>query len=254
MGDIEKLTNLVTQLAAAQIQTETQLSKLTEHMNNDTASNSDLIKDSPIVTGPELQAQAKELSEKYKSTTLDSDHRLHEERAGISRNDQKQLNVISKSGRCVETAFKILRSETQTNGDLSKSKVDELYTLLRAHLAYLQDEYGVCFVSSLGDENTAKIFRQLRKNTSALPPDAIEDLRAAAQVAGTMPSRQLSRGNDNRSYSHRSSDNRSRQQQSRPPRFQRGQGGQGRGKPHYPNSNQAGQDTYMSLANDTTPP
>ena len=143
MGDIEKLTNLVTQLAAAQIQTETQLSKLTEHMNNDTASNSDLIKDSPIVTGPELQAQAKELSEKYKSTTLDSDHRLHEERAGISRNDQKQLNVISKSGRCVETAFKILRSETQTNGDLSKSKVDELYTLLRAHLAYLQDEYGV---------------------------------------------------------------------------------------------------------------
>ena len=130
MGDIEKLTNLVTQLAAAQIKTETQLSKLTEHMNNDTASDKkNDLQDSPIVTGPELQAQAKELSEKYKSVTLDSDHRLHEERAGISRNDQKQLNVISKSGRCMETAFKILRSETQANGDLSKSRVDELYTM-----------------------------------------------------------------------------------------------------------------------------
>ena len=124
----------------------------------------------------------------------------------------------------METAFKILKSETQTNGDLSKSKVDELYTLLRAHLAYLQDEYGVCFVSSLGDENTAKIFRQLRKNTSALPPDAIEDLRAAAQVAGTMPSRQSGRSNDTRNYNQRNSDNRPRQKQSRPPRFQRSGG------------------------------
>ena len=66
------------------------------------------LQDSPIVAGPKLQAQAKELSEKYKSVTLDSDHRLHEERAGISRNDQKQ-SVISKSGRCMETAFKILK-------------------------------------------------------------------------------------------------------------------------------------------------
>lgn len=195
---VDALTDLVNKLAAAQLSTEDKLQTLTNSVDTLVRHNADsqgpaagnTRSPTPATpVGPELQNLARQVQDKYKSVTLDSNHKLHEDRAGVRREDQKTLNVISRSGRFVETGLKIIQSANnpESDGTLSSDKASELYTVLLAHLAYLQDEYGCVFVGSLGDQTTAKIFRQLRKNTSALPSDAIADLRAAAQVAASFP-------------------------------------------------------------------
>ena len=134
-----------------------------------------------------LQALAKQIQTKYQSVTLDPAHKLHDDRVGIRREDQKTLNVIARCGRFTETCFKILKKQPDSVDGIDKDGTAELYTLFCAELGYLQDEYGCLFVSSFGDSQTAKLFRQLRKNTSSLPADAIEDLRCAAQVSAAFP-------------------------------------------------------------------
>ena len=150
----------------------------------------------PPIVGPELQALAKQVQTKYNSVILDAKHKLHDDRAGIKSENLKTLNIISKCGRFAETALKILQQSKNTPDETAAG---ELYTIFSAQIAYLQDEYGCLFVSSLGDANTAKLFRALRKNTSSLPPDAVQDLRCAAQVAASLP-QQSSRGG--RGYSN----------------------------------------------------
>ena len=190
----DDLAEVVRQLAQAQIDTQNKLQTLCDTLvTADTSSPSEAnrgpaVRASPTsVTGPDLQALARQIADKYKSVPLDNNHRLHEDRTGIKREDQKLLNVISRCGRFVETGLKILQTETSEDGAVSALRAGELYSVFCAHLAYLQDEYGCTFVGSLGDQTTAKVFRQLRKNTSALPPDAIDDLRCAAQVAASFP-------------------------------------------------------------------
>lgn len=252
--DTKDLTDLIGQLAQAQLSTERQLKTLCDTLVQNAQSGSttgqaaSATSASPAtVPGPDLQALAKQISEKYKSIHLDTNHRLHEERTGIRRDDQKQLNIISKGGRFLETAFKIIQSETSDDGSLSAIRVNELYTVLSAHLAYLQDEYGICFVQSLGDPTTAKLFRQLRKNTSALPPDAIEDLRAAAQVSANLP--QPASSGQHSTWRGSYTRGRGRGFAGRPGRYQHGRGGARFGRPQ--NQQQGYQnDSYLALMQD----
>ena len=79
----------------------------------------------------------------------------------------------------------------QENETIDKEGTAELFTLFAAQIAFLQDEFGCLFVATLGDNQTAKLYRALRRNTSSLPPDAIEDLRAAAQVSASLPQQQV---------------------------------------------------------------
>ena len=156
--DNQQLTDLVGKLVDAQLSTDRQIKVLCDTLVQNaqpvcgtTGPAADNTTSPATPSGPDLQALAKQIGDKYKSVSLDTHHRLHEERTGIRRDDQKQMNIISKGGRFLETAFKILQSETSADGSLAASRVNELYTILSAHLAYLQDEYGVCFVQSLWD-------------------------------------------------------------------------------------------------------
>jgi hypothetical protein len=132
-------------------------------------------------TSQDLQALAKSVTEMYRSVSLDENHRLHDGRAGIQRSDHKTLNIISQCGRYIETELKIIQRASETDGSLSDQSAGELYTLISASLAFLQDGYGCLFVGAMGDERTAQICRTLRKNASGLPNDAINDLRCAAR-------------------------------------------------------------------------
>ena len=114
---------------------------------------------------------------------LPENHRLHESRSDIRREDQRALNVLTKCGRYTETALRILQKiDNAADGDDLGSLLKDLYVILLANIQYMKDEFAVLFVNSTTNSATAKIFRALNKNTSAFSPSVITDLRSAASV------------------------------------------------------------------------
>ena len=67
-------------------------------------------------------------------------------------------------------------------GQISETNFLHLYTILVAHINYLQGEYASLVVQSTFDTDTAKLFRCLEKNNSAFPPDTLENLSTAAEI------------------------------------------------------------------------
>ena len=201
----------------------------------------------PQSVGPELQAAAKQVQLKYQTVSLEPNLKLHDSRAGISGPENtKVLNILSKCGRLAETCLKVLKK--QESDSVNAEGAAELFTLLAAQIGFLQDEFGCLFVSTLGNKQTATLYRALRKNTSSLPPDAVEDLRAAAQVTASLPQpQQQYSGGYGRGY----------RGYNRGERGRRSRGGRGRGA--YPGGYQQqygynSPDVYEQMVNHGDPP
>ncbi|KAH3807330.1 hypothetical protein DPMN_135667 [Dreissena polymorpha] len=104
---------------------------------------------------------------------------LHDYRTGIKRDDQQVLNILSESGRYVETVLKLL-SRAQEGEDL------DLYlivSVLLAHIQYLQEEFAACLVKWKFDEGTAQLFRALQKGTSGFANSCLQNVRVAAELS-----------------------------------------------------------------------
>ena len=134
-----------------------------------------------FAANPNLQYQWQNIRDKYAQVNLPEDHRVHESRSDIRRGDQKSLNIITKCGRYTESMLKILVKLQSENCD---DALTDLYISLLAMVRYLNDEFAVLFVNSTTNPATSKVFRALRKNTSAFGPDVIADLQSAASVVG----------------------------------------------------------------------
>ena len=185
-------------LSSVTIQNESKIEKLTNIVEDVKAlivgqgggGNGSPESTNPEVVGPELQATARQIQQKYQSVPLEPNLKLHDSRQGIAgQENTKILNLLSKCGRFTETCLKVLKKQESESVDTEGTA--ELFTLFAAQIAFLQDEFGCLFVATLGDSQTAKLYRALRRNTSSLPPDAIEDLRAAAQVSAALPQQQV---------------------------------------------------------------
>ena len=126
MSSNEELQKAITQLARAQLQTQQGLEQLTKSVDTlvqgggDSARQGRTFHDNvdsngssraPLPVGPDLQALAKQVADKYRSVVLDPAHKLHEDRVGLKREDQKTVNIISKCGRFTETCLKILQNQ-----------------------------------------------------------------------------------------------------------------------------------------------
>ena len=66
---------------------------------------------------------------------------------------------------------------------LSAEAVQEIAVAGSAQQRFLQGEYANLLVNSSFDSQTAKLFRQLQKNTSSFPPAAIANLQTAATIS-----------------------------------------------------------------------
>ena len=100
-------------------------------------------------------------------------------KTGIKRADQPMLNVISKSAKHVETAFKVLKSADNTNPDQT---FEDLFTVLYDLMQFLQEEQASVIVNSTFDPTVGRFFRALQRGGS-FTPAAIENLRSAASIA-----------------------------------------------------------------------
>ena len=89
---------------------------------------------------------------------LPNEFKLLESKTGIKREDQSMYSSITKSARYTETCLKLLASfeETVTADDLG-----QLYTVLVAHMNFLQSEYTGLVVKGQFDRETASLFKCL---------------------------------------------------------------------------------------------
>ena len=87
-----------------------------------------------------------------------------------------------------------------TNQDIDALK-QELFVAAAAQQKFLQTEYSAVLVDNSFDSQTAKFFRQLRKNTSAFDPDSLADLKDAVAVCSQFkPQDQGYQGRGRNSY------------------------------------------------------
>jgi hypothetical protein len=96
---------------------------------------------------------------------------LHESRAGLNRDQQPIINVLEQNAIYVETAFK--RLSAVNIADVRETDLEDIFAILFAKMRYLQDEYSILVVGATSDKETAKLFTQVRKNTSRLTEEAI---------------------------------------------------------------------------------
>jgi len=102
--------------------------------------------------------------------------KLHDTCTGIKHDDQPLVNVLSKSGRYLETVLKLL-SQTQDGDQLD---FEPIIMVLVAHIQYLQEEFAALLVKGCFDNNTAQLFKALQKGTMGFKELCLQNVRVAA--------------------------------------------------------------------------
>ena len=119
----------------------------------------------------EIQENFNAIKASLERVILPAKYKLHDSRNGIKREDQPALNIISKCGRYIETALKLVSDfEEGIPNDIA-----QLSIVLVANLKYLQDEYAALLVKGRFDNTTSQLFRSLQKNTSGFDHGGIRE-------------------------------------------------------------------------------
>lgn len=121
-----------------------------------------------------LQREFKTLQDSLSRVRLPEELKLVDSKQGIKGKDQPMLHVISQSARYTETALKIIATQPED--------VASLYVVLSAHMNFLHGEYAGLLVGNTFDQDTAKVFKCLEKNTFAFKGSALTNLRNAAEI------------------------------------------------------------------------
>lgn len=145
-----------------------------------------------IVPEDDIQQEYAVIRDSVSRVKLPSSYKLTDTRRGIRRNDLAAYNVVSRSGRYVETTLKL--SGTLTPDAVSQDDLNDLMTVQLAHLRYLEDEYATLVVRGTHSPQTVQIFRTLQSNTSGLAPRHVETLRTASQLSATATDTSQQRG------------------------------------------------------------
>lgn len=111
---------------------------------------------------------------------LPNDLKLEDSKQGIARNDKPKSYVISKCAQYAETSVKLL--STMLAGEPNEGDIQDLLTVQIAQMRYLQEEHALLLVNGNFGDGVGRIYRNLRKNTSQFPPEAIDALQAAVTL------------------------------------------------------------------------
>ena len=167
----------------------------------------------------DIQQEFNTLKSSVEKVVLPSGLKLHDSRSGVKREDQPVLTVLSKCGRYIETALKLLSQIKEgDNVDLNPLSI----TLI-ANLKYLQDEYAALLVNGKFDKGTSQLFRSLQTHNSGFDSQQLQNVRVAAELSSISNRYQpptQSRGSGRGGGRGRGRDNRDIFQSLRgPPRF-----------------------------------
>ena len=111
-----------------------------------------------VFTTEDIEGEFMTVKESVQKICLPPDLKLNESRQGIKREDQRILNLITKSARYIETTLKILGELVATKSPLTNDQLDQISICQVAHLCYLQDEYANLVVKSGFNPTTSQFF------------------------------------------------------------------------------------------------
>ena len=96
--------------------------------------------------------------------------------------DKSKLAIIRSSARFTETLLKVLSRNSRVES--VKDKAEELAIIASAHMKYLQEEVGQLHVTKSFGEETSRVYRSLRRNTTYFAsPGVLGALQAAVAIA-----------------------------------------------------------------------
>ena len=134
--------------------------------------------DSDYFSVANAQNAFKELRDKVSNIPCPAELKVRTDRSGIRRDDQAKINLIATCAKFSETLIKVAISDVQD--------ADQLKQDVFAGAAYqqktLQTEFSVILVDNSFDAATAKLYKQLRKNTSAFDPESLGAIKDAVAV------------------------------------------------------------------------
>ncbi|KAH3781522.1 hypothetical protein DPMN_159352 [Dreissena polymorpha] len=125
-------------------------------------------------SGYDIQERFNVIKNSVEKVMLPPHMKLHDSRTGIKREDQPVLNILSKSGRYVETMLKLL-SRAHKGEDLD---LDPIVSVLLAQIQYLQEEFVTCLVKGKFDDSTSQLFRALQKGTSGFTDSSLQNVKS----------------------------------------------------------------------------
>lgn len=107
----------------------------------------------------EIQEKLNVVKSSLDKVILPSKFKLHDSRSVIKKEDQPVLKVVSKCGRYIETALKVV-CESDKDHPIDASR---LSIVLVARLKYIQYEFAALLVKGRFDNNTSQLFMSLKK-------------------------------------------------------------------------------------------
>ena len=131
--------------------------------------------------------------------------KVHDNSAGISKDQKPALKILSKCARYSETALKVLQQVKSVN-ESTDSELSCVYTCLAAQVNYLQSEFTSIVVKSTFDDDTTRVFRQFENNTAIFSDEALRNVRVAAELSALSQrsgARQRNTSNYNRGFGNR---------------------------------------------------
>ena len=131
----------------------------------------------------DIAHEFKLLQDNYLRTSLPPESKLHIERTGFRGEEARKLTIVSNCAKYSETILKILAAAPGET--LTKEQVAEIAVCATAQQTYLQGAYANLVVHSSFDGQTAKLFSQLQRNTSAFPPTLLPTLQSAAAISAS---------------------------------------------------------------------
>lgn len=154
----------------------------------------------PDATGfpTDIQKDFGHIRDTLNRVKLPSTYKLNETSLGVSKKDKPAFTVLQKNSRHIETGPKLLQV-AQTDSNLQQSDIthyfEQLSVILQAAIAYNQQEYQAIVVGSTFDQETTKYFRVMQKSENCFSPQALGNLKLAAEIASVSANRQSAGAN-----------------------------------------------------------
>ena len=128
----------------------------------------------------DFQREFENIRDSLTKIKLPNHMKLLESKTGIKREDQSMYNALAKSARFTETCLKLTASFDET---VSADDLGQLYTVLVAHMNFLQSEYTSLVVKGQFDKETATLFKCLEKHSTTFKGESLDNLKTAAEIA-----------------------------------------------------------------------
>ena len=146
-------------------------------------------KQQETLTDLEIQKEYQCIRDSVSRVQLDPCLRLCEGPCPVgNQNKVERANYfnLTKSSRYVETALKLMKlcyKDIDEKGSVGTQLIDQIATVLKANIDHNHKEYQAVLVASQFDQDTAKVFRTLQKNSACFTSEGVNQLKVAAELA-----------------------------------------------------------------------